>query len=151
MKSRAGVLGGFTTPFSRVVAAASAARKKYQPFTAADVTAEMIRPEVQVIALSRPSMKDERTIANVEAVIIMPRGSKDPSKAIQPQKTSEVSEDYQNLFGAEVHGRGVVATFPVSVVNDANEVRVVYDVAVGPGFIQSCTDCGIQWKLDRVR
>src|SRR5712692_3213182 len=36
------VVGCFTTPFSRVVAAAQNAKRKYKPFTEADVTPELI-------------------------------------------------------------------------------------------------------------
>ncbi len=151
LKNRSGVIGVFTTPFSRVVRAAVESRKKYKPFSATDVTPEMVAPDVQVIAPSRPSMRDEKKIANVVAVVVLPRGLKDPGAAIQARTTEEMTETFKNLHGATFEGRGVVATFPLSVVTKENDVRVVFDNAVGPGLIQSCTDCSAELKLDKIR
>jgi hypothetical protein len=61
----------------------------------------------------------------VETIVIMPKGEKDPSKVIQPIRTSGYSEQYQNLMGAVFEGQGMIAVFPLTMLQDGYEVRIV--------------------------
>lgn len=78
------LIGYYTTPFLRVALAANTAKKHYKPFTEADVTAEMLAPEIQVYASSQPVQGT--VIANVETIVLMPKKSKDRSQGIQPTR-----------------------------------------------------------------
>jgi len=113
-----------TTPFSRVMAARFMAERVYKSFSAADVTPEMIAPELHVYAQPIPS---GATAINVDAVVITPRGSKDRSAAIHPIRAQPLPTEFKNLLGATVDGRGLMAVFPIEVLTPDNEVRVVYD------------------------
>jgi hypothetical protein len=138
----------FTTPYSRVVGAAKAAKKKYKPFTAADVTQEMLVPEVHILVPAFVDASEQGAAAsNVEAVVIMPKGSKDRTQALHPSASGELTAEFKNLAGAEWEGRGIRATFPLSVLSEANEVHVVYD----GGTMCKNNDCAVRFKLEKVR
>lgn len=150
-------LGCFTTPYSRVVQAARAARKEYSSFGESDVTPEMLEPHVEIIALPQPSFVfgSGRTgpPIDVQAVVVMPRKSKDRTAAILPSDRADLDRTYKNLLGASFDARAVVAAvFPLSVLSEKNEVRFVYD---GKGCadwkhkLQS--ECGVRFKLDSVK
>jgi hypothetical protein len=146
------VLGYFTTPYSRVVLAANSARKLYKTFTLADVTPELLAPEVHVYALARAIGGRMDAIANVQAVVVMPAKEKDRTKAIQPIRTSELTEEYKNLMEAVMTGRSIIAVFPLSVLDEKNEVRVVFDRFVpGASAVKGCTDCGARFNLKKVK
>jgi hypothetical protein len=140
-------LGLFDTPYSRVAGAASSAKKKYQPFTETHVTPEMLAPEVSFCALegkrsllSCPvdfrNMRTARSV-RVSAIVVLPVGSTDPARAIQPAKISPP---------------GVVrcASFPLSVLSEENEVRFVYEDRVCCGDV-AATECVMPLKLDGVK
>ena len=92
---------------------------------------------------------------NVEAVVILPKGAKDPSKAIQPIRTEEVTDEYKNLLGAEMSGKSMVAVFPLDALREGHEVMVVYDRKVYKtmSFMMrgGCTECRAEIKLDKLR
>jgi len=112
----------------------------------------MLRPELHVYAKSQAIYGNKNRIANVEAVVMMPYQSKDPSAAIQRARTEEVAEEYWNLMGAAAKGRRMMAVFPLSVLNERNEIRVVFDRHVpGSSSIKGCTECGVRIDLDKVR
>jgi hypothetical protein len=120
----------FTTPYSRVARAAQAAKKKYEPFTEASVTPEMIAPVVEVLAWPQPSFIMGRgrngPPIDVNAIVVMPAKSKDASAAILPTEKVDLDSRYQNMLGASFEAKGLVARFPLSVLIPGNEVRVVY-------------------------
>jgi hypothetical protein len=138
----------FSTPYSRVVAAAQSAKRKYQPFTEADVTPELIAAgELHIHGFAKDAIR--AGVANVETIVITPKGSKDKSTAIQPTKTIETTAEYKNLMGASFEGRSMTAVFPLDVLNEDNEVHIVYDSPLGkPAF---CDDCKASFKLKDVR
>lgn len=126
-------LGCFSTPYSRVAGASADARKKYQAFAATDVTPEMVAAEIQVYGWAvRPWGKavwkpqSPTAVYDVEAIVLMPDGSKDPAKAVHPSRTSEIPLEFKNLMGAVLEGKGMLAAFPISKTRDM-EVRFVYD------------------------
>lgn len=130
-----GPIGGcFTTPYSRVAALAQAARRKYRPFTPAEVPPETLRPEIEIIAFPLAHRV-------VEAVVVAPYKSKDRAAAVQPTRSEETTAEYQNLYGAKFEGVGITATFPLSVLSEENEVRLV----------TSESEWKARFKLDKVR
>lgn len=140
------------TPYSRVAGAAGEARKKYQPFAEADVTPEMLAPQVTVAVFPQNRLYNKGGMVSVEAVVVMPAKSKDRAAAILPTQQAQLDEKYQNLYGAQFEARGMMATFPLSVLDEKNELRIVYD-----GY--GCSDwkgkpsneCAVQLKLKGVK
>lgn len=145
------VVAFYTTPFLRVALASNNAKKKYQPFTVTDVTPEMLAPELRVVAGSIPAHKRspaDNRIANVVTVVVMPKGSKERGEAIQPTSTTPMDETYQNLFGFTTTGRGLVAVFPLAVLDEDNEFRIIFDENIEEAV---CTDCKASIRLRNVR
>ena len=138
----------FSTPFLRVALATNQAKKRYKTFTKADVTDQIIAPELHVYA-SAASLGG-LNVANVEAVVIMRAKEKDRSKAIQPLRQEELPEEFQNLFGAKTNGRSVLAVFPIELLNDQNEIRVVFDREVSSGALL-CSDYAMRFKTSDLR
>ena len=108
------VLGYFTTPYSSVALAAALARKRDTPFTPADVTPDMLRPELHVYATSQAVYGNKNRIANVKTVAVRPYQSKDRTAALQPARTEAGTDDVWNLMGAPANGRNMMAVFPLS-------------------------------------
>lgn len=118
----------FTTPYLRVVLASAAAKANYKPFTAADVTAEMIAPVLEVyIPTDHGSPRRGYGLFSPTNVVIMPKDSQDAATAIQPVITTPVAERFQNLYGASVDTQAVLARFPLSALADRRELRVRYN------------------------
>jgi hypothetical protein len=142
----------FSTPFMRVAAAARQAKREYRRFTAADVTPEMVAPELHVYAWPKADI-------NVQAVIITPRKGNREEKAaaaIHPERFVELPMQFKNLFGAEFDGVGRMAVFPLSAISKDHEVHVVYNGKVVIGTNQrgpsvTCDDCKVGFDLDRVK
>lgn len=152
LKTKGINVGFFTTPFSRVALAARRAKALYKPFTEADVTPEMTVPQLEVYAGSvSVSAPLPPGIANVQTVLIMPKGSKDVGAAIQPTTTSEASEEYRNMMGAVLEGKSIHAVFPLDALKPGREVVVVYDRIVGENYIRKCTECRVELDLKGVR
>lgn len=146
------VLGYFTTPYSRVALAAAVARRHDKPFTSADVTPQMLLPELHVYAASQAVYGNKNRIANVKTVVVMPYQSKDRSAALRPARTEPGTDDIWSLMGAPANGRNMMVVFPLSVLNDANEIRVVFDRhAPGSSSIKGCTECSARFALEKVR
>jgi hypothetical protein len=81
----------------------------------------------------------------------MPKGSKDVGAAIQPTKTSEVSEEFRNMMGAVLEGKSIHAVFPLDALKPGREIVVVYDRIVGENYIRKCTECRVELDLKGVR
>jgi hypothetical protein len=154
MNSGRVLFGSFSTPFTRVTAAAAAAKRTYKTFTVADVTPDLIAPELHVYVLSKPWGIEA---ARVEAVVITPAKGKEDEKrarAIQPLRLEPTPAMFRNLLGVEFEGEHVLAVFPLSALSEANEVHVVYAVPVpgGPdGDVKGCRDCHDTFSLKDVR
>jgi hypothetical protein len=141
------IVGFYTTPFMRVAMAAKHAQERYQPFDESDVTPEMIAPELQVIAPSKPAAGRGVEVANVVAIVIMPRDSDDRSQAIHPTTSVEMTSEYKNLFGFTTEGRGILATFPLSLLSENNEIHVVFDQNISNDGAGWCDDCRVEFDL----
>jgi hypothetical protein len=131
-----------TTPYLRVVAAATDAKRKYKDFTAADVTPEMIAPELHIYA---SSLQDGASTYDVETIVIMPKGERDPAKVVRPVRTSEIAEERKNLLGAEFKGKGMLSVFPLTMFASGHEVRIVRSGG-GLGEIKAKIDVKRQYK-----
>ena len=142
-------LGSFTTPFLRVALAAFEAKKLYKTFTEADVPRELVAPEVYVYGMSQA---DGARIANVQAVVITPKGRHDPASAIRPVSTADVPVQYRNLMGMTAAGKNLMAVFSLEAFREGNEVHIVFDSGVHDGAkAKFCEDCFVELKLDKVR
>lgn len=115
----------YSTPYVRVAFAANEAKRRYKPFTETDVTVEMKAPELRVYAPAWAA-SDRRTIVSPEAIVVLQGGDK--GSVIQPTSTQDMTEEFQNLFGAKSDGHSMVAAFPLSVLKDGNVIRVVWNI-----------------------
>ena len=146
------LIGSLSTPFARVVQAAVAARKRGSAFAPADVTPDLIAPELHVIALTQTAATDDGMVATVLSVVLGRRGSKGPADVIQPLRTSELTAQYQNLVGTAFKGTGVVAVFPLSALMPDSEIRVVFDrTARGFSGLAMCRECTMPVSMNRIR
>ena len=142
-------LGSFTTPFLRVALAAYEAKKLYKTFTETDVSREMVAPEVHVYGMSQA---DGARIANVQAIVITPKGRRDPASSIRPASTAEVPVQYRNLMGMTAQGKSLMAVFPLSDFREGNEVHIIFDSGVHDGAVAKfCEDCFVELKLEKIR
>lgn len=150
LKAKAQPIGILLTPFARVALAARSAKKSYKPFTEADVTGDLSVAEVVVYA-EPGRIHGTRFFGNVEAVVIIPKGSKDVAAAIQPIRTTDLTTEYSNAFGAVTEGKGMAAYFPLDALKDGYEVRIIYDRMIGSGRLFGCTECNAAIKMDKIR
>jgi hypothetical protein len=164
----------FSTPYMRVAMAAKQAKKAYKKFTPADVTPEMIAPELHVYAWSQLNGANQPSHApiggapigdsaaagavNVTTIVITPRKGKQEEKmaaAIHPTRFERMPVVWQNLFGAQIDAVGMVATFPLSALSEDNEVHVIYDkpATMGTNALggRHCDDCSAGFSLRNVR
>jgi len=124
----------YSTPFIRVALAAQDAKRNYKPFTAADVTEDLIAPELHVYAeahevrtLRSPLKRGEvRDAIGVTAVVVARKKAKEPDNVIQPLRTLAVPVSVKNLFGAVFEATGMTAAFPIDALDNDREIRVVY-------------------------
>ena len=148
--------GCFSTPYSRVAQAARSAREKYQTFKEADATPEMLAPVVEIVAFSPSSFIMGRGRVgpplDLEAVVVMPRKSKDRAAAILPTVQTDVDQAYQNLLGARFEAKAIRASFPLTVLSEENEIRFVY---AGKGCSdwknKLSSECAVPFKLQGVK
>ena len=146
----------FTTPYSRVAMAAQAARDKYEAFDEASASPEMLAPMVEVLAMPQPSFVFGSGRVgppiDVKAVVVAPAKSKDRAEAILPTERADLDRSYQNMLGASFEAKGLVARFPLSVLSEANEVRVVWDGKGCTDWKQKlATECAYRFELKGVR
>jgi hypothetical protein len=145
----------YTTPFLRVALAANTAKKQYRTFTEANVTPEMIAPEIHVYATSKSS--GVTAIANVTTIVLLPHDSKNSQQAVHPVRMTAASEQYKNLFGFTGEGQGVLAVFPLEVWTGDKDLHVVFDTGIpnenpfGTGGLGGCTDCKSRIYLEKIR
>jgi hypothetical protein len=164
----------FSTPYMRVATAARQAKKAYKKLTPADVTPEMIAPELHVYAwpqVNGPNQPHRDPVGgnaiydsappgavNVTTIVVTPRKGSQEKKmeaAIHPTQFKEMPTTWQNLFGAEIGTLGMFATFPLSVLSEQNEVHVIYDrpATMGTNAIGGthCEDCSASFELKKVK
>jgi hypothetical protein len=147
-------IGFFSTPFSRVVQAAIAARKRGATFAVEDMSPMLLEPQIHVVALSQPALVigDDKAVASVLSVTLAIRGSRNPTDVIKPVKTLALGEDYENLFGIKAERGGVLAVFPLASMIPGMEIRVEFDrIARAPSPSSMCRQCAVPLNVVRIR
>ena len=92
-----------TGPLNDIAQASHDATRKYQPFTPDNVTADLVEPVIRVFALPvHPS------VPAAEHVVLRVKAS---GAVVQPLRVTTVPETWQNLYGAQFKGQGIVAVF----------------------------------------
>jgi len=129
-----GSKGFVLTPFLRVAFAARVASEEYKPFSASDVTEEMMAPLLHVVVPAYDNGKDAaavRRFVDVRTVVIMPKGSKDADQAVRPAWTREDVSLLKNAFGLELETKGLIAAFPRELFRQGYEIVIVYAERLG--------------------
>ena len=121
-----------TTPFLRVAIAASEARRNMLPFTARDVTSDMLRPVARVYVptyrqgsaagLSSAGWVTEKTPSRI---VIRSLGASEPTDAIQPLSLKPFDASTLPLSFLSKMGQGIVADFPLDAVRAGREFYIV--------------------------
>ena len=81
---------------------------------------------IHVFASSRKANKGPG-VYNVQAMVVMPAKSKDRDLAVHPLVAKPMTEQWRNMLGYTSEGSVMFAVFPLSVLRNTNELRVVYD------------------------
>lgn len=103
-------------PFGRIVDASAEATRKYLTFGSGDVSAEMRAPTLTV-GVEQNVEKMTTIVAPVEHVVIRGVNEQgDPGPAVQPTHVEPLPASYQNLMGAKVETKGVLATFDLQAL-----------------------------------
>jgi hypothetical protein len=146
------LMGVFSTPFSRVVRAAAAARKDGRLFAASDVTQDMITPEVHVVVWQQPIAPGEKQIAGVRSVFIASRATRDPSDPVMPIKLMKLTTEYATLYGLRFEHPGYVATFPLSVLTRGNWIHITFNQVIRSyAAVSACMECVVPVPFDEIR
>ena len=146
------LIGIISTPFSRVVRAALAARKKGESFAATDAPLELTAPEFHVIATSQLATTDDAMSAFVTAVVLGPSENNTENNVVKPSKTLDLTKEYQDLNGTAFDRPGMVAIFPLTALEKNNEIRVTFDrIAQGSNALTTCRECVVPLNLIRIR
>lgn len=130
--------GCFTTPYSRVVQAASEARKKYKAFAASDVAPEMLAPEIHVLGFAQGNREDEEdwtALHDIEAIVLAPPKSKDTSKVIAPTAAEQMPIDYTNEKGQILKAKNLKAVFPLAAGLGGEEPLMRWGVVLEARFV----------------
>jgi hypothetical protein len=154
LQTRAGwghgpLLGSISTPFARVVQAALTARKQGNAFAIADVTPELMAPELHVIVLSQQPTYDESTMATVRSVFLAQHGA---PAGRPPSRTEQLTKAYQSRYGIASDRPTIVAVFPLEALTPDAEVRVVFDRIVrGATSLSGCGHCAVPLDTRKLR
>jgi hypothetical protein len=144
-------LGLLSTPFSRVVHAAMAARRTKAVFGADDVPPALLTPEVHVIATSQPAWPDGSLLATVQSVVLIALGESG-TKIVEPVRTVELTPQDRELYGITSTHPGVVALFPSTALAAGTSIRVTFDrFARGLTSTSMCRECVAVINLRRIR
>lgn len=156
----------FTTPFQRVAEAAYEAKSKNQPFSAANLTPEMVRPEVEVFvrwSFSDYAVNDTKypfteriavSVVNPKEVALF----RDPhSEAAVPIRGSsnKIRVNYRPNkaeWAMQVDGTQLIGVYPLDVLGPDTEVRVLFaDFLVSGNLQVSGAESTFKFKLDKIR
>ena len=154
LQTRAGwghgpLIGSISTPFARVVQAGLTARKQGGAFTIADVTPELMVPELHVIVLSQQPTYDESTMATVRSVFLAEHGA---SAGRPPSRTEQLTKAYQSRYGVASDRPTIVAVFSLDALTPDAEVRVVFDRTVrGATALSGCGHCAVPLDTRKLR
>jgi hypothetical protein len=145
------------TPFLLVANAAADAKSKYLPFTVATIPKDLLLP---VFAVDRPGLPPNIKLgfsAMSFKHVIVANGPGADATISQPTRIEPTSQEWKNGFGNVVaQTTGVRAYFPLSLLKEGNELRLVPDVGhelvVRFSLVGSTDEKGIQiLNLSRIR
>lgn len=143
------VLGSFSTPFLRVAQSAHAAQVSFKTFAEADVTPDLIAPELHVFGFAQ---SDRGQVVNVQQILITKKGSKEPAAAIRPSRSEPIPVTMRNLYGFKGDGESLFAVFPIDALRDGSEIHVIYDGRVHDGAPNKyCEDCAVEIDMAKIR
>jgi hypothetical protein len=146
------LMGRFSTPFSRLVSAAVAARRSGTPFRASDVPAELLAQELHVVTTSQKGWPDDTMIATVQSVVLTTRETTGAAGIVQPLRTEELTTQYRALYGIPPTEPGIVTIFPLNALTFGSAIRVTFDrTARGFTGLSMCRECVVPIDLRRVR
>jgi len=127
------------TPFLRVALAAQEAKRADRPFRPADATDLLADNLCHVVAfpydrgprwgsdgLGPPWEAAMERFAGVAQVLLMPRGSDDLEKAIQPAWTKPQVNTSHTQAGLKLETVTLLAAFPCEAVTAANDLLVIF-------------------------
>ena len=127
------------TPFLRVALAAQEAKRADRPFGPADATGLLADNLCHVVAFpydrgprwgsdgpGPPWEAAMERFAGVAQVLLMPRGSDDPEKAIQPVWTRAQVNTSRTPAGLKLETATLIAAFPCEAVTAANDLLVIF-------------------------
>jgi hypothetical protein len=144
------LIGYWSTPFARVVLAASAAQKERKAFAVTDVAQDLLIPELQVLIVPPQAAYDSGP-ARMRSVVIVRRGA-NAATAIEPTNTAAASEQQCALYGLTVQSGAIVASFPLSAIVSGNSVRVSFSQVVrGSSALTNCMDCLVPFPATGTR
>lgn len=116
-----------------VMRMAAEAKRKYKPFTVADVTEAMLAPVVRLVVEPDPPTRRGRNLVTTpiaEHVVIKGVKSRD---AIQPESQVLAPVSWSNQLGGKVEGQAVVASFPLDAFRAIPEGDVEVVIVTGDG------------------
>ncbi|MCU0242356.1 MAG: hypothetical protein MUF51_08020 [Vicinamibacteria bacterium] len=112
-----------STPYHRVAAAAALARLEERDFDIFSVTPEMLRPVV--IIRSPPYLAaGDRSVHVERIVMITPPDIQGWRQIIEPDKTEKVETELRGPHGETLHGRGLIAEFPLKFLKAGYAIRI---------------------------
>ncbi len=134
--------GGFTVviegPVGRIMRLALAAKKKYQPFTAADVTDEMLSRTLWLVAEpNKPTFSSGvwHRAANAEHIVLKRKGAKgdNPTDVLQAESMEPYPVSWSNAMGGKWEGQGITAKFSIEAFQKmpGDEVDIVVVTPAG--------------------
>jgi hypothetical protein len=145
-------IGTFSTPFVRVVQAATAALKTGKAFSPSDVTPGDLAPELHVIVTFQPSGAGDAKEVAVESVTIARRRDTSRAGDIQPLRMPALTTDYQSRYGQTFDAPGIVAIFPLTALAADHEIRVSFrEVVKGSSAMSYCRECVVPFPLAGIR
>lgn len=145
-------IGYFSTPYSRIVLAALAARKEGKPFGTTDVDERLIAPQLHVVALNLPAAYDP-TRAMVREIVIVARPGPSSGEVIEPTSRTLATPEHHRLYEITPENEdAVVAMFPIAALAAGKDLRVSYTHVVrGSSAVTNCKDCVVPLFSTRVR
>jgi hypothetical protein len=127
------------TPFLRVALAAQEAKRAERPFGPADATGLLADSLCHVVAFpydrgprwgsdgpTPPWETGMDRFASVAQVLLMPRSSDDPEKAIRPVWTKPRVNTSHTQAGPKLETVTLIAAFPCEAVTAANDLIVIF-------------------------
>jgi hypothetical protein len=115
-----------STPFRRVAELGMAARQKYQEIRPSGVPRDLYAPPVVEVGVSAWMLGEsiDSPIVEIEHIVLVTRVGEE-ERFNQPTRTEEEIETWSNALGVARRGRGLRATFPLRLLAEGTEVRVV--------------------------